>query len=431
MSLAYLSPLFDAIQLPAFEERTQVSPGLNPSARAAAIAALAHRFRAPILVVAPRQDSADALSAALAEMLPEAFGPEIWISPDPLPYEQLPHDPDLSSARISVLDRLTRAVDTGPFVVVSSIRAITSFVRSQESFSTDIIDLTVGNQMSDRALMERLVSAGYRREPLADIAGTVSQRGGIIDIVPPGRPDGVRVELFGDEIDSIRSYDPSTQRSTGRVDRVRILPPIEFHIPAGRDDRRIDHLLDFSAMRPEVQDEWSEILWRLDNGDVPDAIDLLAPSFESNRSTILDYLPEETIVVEIESGAITLEAEQLEMRAREVLDGLLAAGEIPGGLRRPFAHEDDIRSAFNRHRHWIVGSADAEVHGRIVRTRESFIEPPLYAGEIDVINSDIRRRLDQNWRIIIATDQAERVRDLLEERDPLPEGRTGSTGAIN
>ena len=428
MSLAYLSPLVDSIRLPDFVERTQISSGLSPSARAVAIAALAYRAHTPILVVAPRQDSADALSAALSEMLDDASGPESWISADPLPYEQLPHDPDLSSLRINVLDRLIQAKGEYPPVIVTSIRALMAFVRTPESFSDDVIDVSVGDRLSDRALMARLVLAGYRREPLADVAGTVSQRGGIIDVVPPGRRDGVRIELFGDEVDSIRAYDPGTQRSTGRIDNVRVLPPIEFHIPQDRDERRIDHLLDFSELRPEVQDEWSEILWRLDSGDVPDAVDLLAPSFESNRSTLLDYLPSETIIVEIEPEAIALEAEQLELRASEVLEGLLAAGEIPTGLRRPFAHEDEIRSAIARHRRWIVGSGEPGSHGGLVRTRESFVEPPLYAGEIDGIATDIRQRLAQRWRIIIATDQTERVRDLLEERDLFPRVARGKPG---
>ncbi len=417
LSLAYLTPLYDAIQLPAFEERIQISPDLSPSPRAVSIAALAMRLHTPLLIVTARQDSADALTATLQDLLPPQLQPQSWISPDPLPYEQLPHDPDLSSTRISVLDKLVRLGADEPFVIVSSMRALMSYIRSPDSFAADAIEISVGGRVDDRALVRRLVEAGYSREPLADLAGTISQRGGIIDIVPPGRNDGVRIELFGDEVESIRSYDPATQRSSSRIDSVRILPPVEFDIPVDRDARRLDAMLDFTALRPEVHDEWTEILERLDHGDVPDAIDLLAPSFASNRSTLLDYMPTDAVVAVVEPESIALESEQIEIRAAEVLEGLLAAGEIPVGLKRPLAEPQEIQAAIGRHRQWLIGNADPESHGRLVRTRESFVEPPFYAGDIDAIVQDIRLRLDQNWRIVIATDQAERVRDILEERD--------------
>lgn len=420
MTLAYLTPLYDAIHLPDFAERVQVSPGLSPAARAVSIAALAVRSQKPLLVVTARQDSADALGAALSELLPEGMQPQHWISPDPLPYEQLPHDPDLSSVRISVLDNLLAAGADQPFVVISSMRAVMSYIRSPASFSTEVFEVEVGGRIDDRRLIRRLVTAGYHREPLADLAGTVSQRGGIIDIVPPGRPDGIRIELFGDEVESIRSYDPATQRSSERLDRVRILPPIEFEIPTDPDDRRLDDRLNFENLRPEVHDEWIEILERLDSGDVPDAVDLLAPAFARNRSTLLDYMPKDAIVVEVEPESISIESEQIEIRAAEVLEGLLAAGEIPGGLDQPFASPDEIQTAINRHRNWVIGSSEPDHHGRLIRTRESFVEPPLYANDIDSIANDVRMRLDQSWRIVVATDQSERVRDILEERDLFP-----------
>ncbi|CAN5723193.1 transcription-repair coupling factor [soil metagenome] len=397
----------------------QISPGLNPSTRAVSIAALATRLHRPLLVVTARQDSADALGAALSELLPAESPPLTWISPDPLPYEQLPHDPDLSSTRIAVLDELVRAEPGQTLIVISSMRALMSYIRDRDSFTSDALEIVAGGRIDDRRFMRQLVASGYRREPVADVAGTVSQRGGIIDVVPPGRSDGIRIELFGDEVESVRRFDPASQRSTGVLDSVRILPPIEFDIPSEPEDRRMDHTLNFDHLRPEVHDEWIEILERLQSGDVPDAIDLLAPSFARNRSTLLDYAPADSIVVQVEPEMISIESEQLELRAAEVYGALLAAGEIPAGLERPFATPAELQEQVDRFRLWIVGSAEPETHGRIVRTRECFVEPPMYAGDIDTMASDIRQRLDHHWRVVIATDQTERVRDLLEERDLL------------
>lgn len=430
LSLAYLTPLYDTIQLPEFDDRVQVSLGLSPSPRAVSIAALATRCNHPLLVITARQDSADALGASLSELLPHNMQPMTWISPDPLPYEQLPHDPDLSSSRIAVLDRLVRDGPNQALVIISSMRALMAYVRDPGSLQAEAIEIRVGGRLDDLSLMRQLVRTGYRREPVADVAGTVSQRGGIIDVVPPGRADGIRIELFGDEVESVRSFDPASQRSTGKLDSIRILPPVEFDIPSERESRRLDELLDFEPLRPEVRDEWLEILERLDAGDVPDAIDLIAPAFPRNRSTLLDYMPAESIIVQVEPETIAIESEQLELRADEIYDGLMAAGEIPDGLPRPFAAPTELQEQFGKFRLWAIGSSGEELHGRLVRTRESFIEPPLYAGDIDSAANDIRHRLDQRWRVIIATEQAERVRDLLEEHDLYPRVARAAAGGL-
>ncbi len=431
MSLAYLAPMYDDIKLPDFKERLQISPGLSLAARPVAIAALAVRTQRPLLIVAGRQDSADRLRAALSSLLPNDQQPLAWASPDPLPYEQLPHDPDLSSARVSVLDRLLATTPRQP-VVVTTIRALVSYVRSVASFQRDVISIAIGDRISDRELMTRLVSAGYDIQPVSDIAGTASRRGGIIDIAPPGRSDGVRVELFGNEVESIRSFDPSTQRSTGRLEAARILPPIEYDIGQSDEIIELENSLDFSSLRPEVRDEWSELLGQLASGIIPDAVDLLAPAFSANSSTILDYFPRNMITVVIEPDTIAMEIEQIELQAEEVRQGLLSAGEIPDGLKQPFASTRDVQKQLEANDQWMLGSLEAHDNIQVIRTREAFVEPPLFAGDIDAIANDLRQRLSMAWRIVIATDQAERVRDLLEEHDLYPRiARSGSTGSLD
>ncbi|MEZ4571237.1 MAG: hypothetical protein R2849_13105 [Thermomicrobiales bacterium] len=165
----------------------------------------------------------------------------------------------------------------------------------------------------------------------------------------------------------IRSDNPEIDRQA--PDHVSILPPIEFDIPSEQEDRQLGGAIDLDPLRPEVRDEWIEILERLTAGDVPDAVDLLAPAFANNRSTLLDYMPEDSIIVQVEPETIAIESEQLELREEEVYDGLLAAGEIPEGLPRPFAAPDqELRDAFQRFRVWLIGNADPDSHGRIVRT---------------------------------------------------------------
>ncbi|RIK37010.1 MAG: transcription-repair coupling factor, partial [Chloroflexi bacterium] len=236
MTLTHLLPLLDAPDAAiARGERHIRTADLPSAARPAVIAAMAARLGVPILVVTARQETADMLGTALALFLPPASPPVPWSAPDPLPYEQLPHDAALSARRSAILGALVEQPGVSPLVIVATVRALMATVRRPASYRNDVIRVEVGQRRSDAALVRDLVAAGYRVEPLVDGPCTVSRRGGIIDVYTPGPDEGVRIEFFGDEIDSIRRFDPVTQRSIERVRAATLLPPLEFDLTA-RDD---------------------------------------------------------------------------------------------------------------------------------------------------------------------------------------------------
>jgi transcription-repair coupling factor (superfamily II helicase) len=419
MSLAYLGELFAQLALPAAEYGRWASPAVPSAARAAVLAAEHERGARPMVIVAARQDSADRLVAALAAFLPSASEPLIWSAPDPLPYEQLPHDADLSARRIATLDRLGRAADGCAPIVVTTVRGLISLVRSPTSLARFTIELRVGGRQDDRRLVEQLVQAGYRFEPVVESIGTLSRRGGIIDVFSPGMLDALRIEFFGDEIESIRRFDPVSQRSIERIDAARLLPPVEFDLSESAAGLEQLSRLDLSTLRPEVHDEWIELLERLRAGAIPEAVDLLAPAFPDNQASLLDYLPPDTLLVELDPDAIALEAEQIELRAEEVRRTLEDASELPADLPRPHCRWSEIESGLTEFARWRIGTADTDGWEQL-RTGRDFSEPPIYGGRIETLVEDTRERLHGGWRIVIASDQSERVRDLLADHGIYP-----------
>ncbi len=95
------------------------------------------------------------------------------------------------------------------------------------------MELKVGARISQSALLKELLDLGYA--PVLEVAGRgeFARRGGIVDVFPPSAELPVRIESFGDEVDSLRTFDPTDQRTTGKVDRVVLLPASEFLVPAG------------------------------------------------------------------------------------------------------------------------------------------------------------------------------------------------------
>src|SRR4029078_10693862 len=114
--------------------------------------------------------------------------------------------------------------------------AVSRTQRAQETLRDEPVALRVGARLAQSALLHELLELGYT--PVLEVAGRgeFARRGGIVDVFPPSAELPVRVESFGDEIDSLRAFDPTDQRTTGKVDRVVLLPASEFLVPAGGAD---------------------------------------------------------------------------------------------------------------------------------------------------------------------------------------------------
>jgi transcription-repair coupling factor (superfamily II helicase) len=425
LSLSHILDRFEHLTLPpgpsATDRQISWTSRLLTPARPAAIAAYVATHRRPVLIVTPRQEIADRIAGAIDTFLPGSGRVMMWTAPDPLPYEQMPHDPILSASRIEILGALRDPGLPEPAVIVTTVRGIAALIRSPESLGRDTVTVSVGRRMDMTTMQRSLVNAGYRLEPVANVPGTFSRRGGIIDIFTPGEVEGTRVEFFGDEIDSIRKFDPMTQRSTDKVRSAVLLPSLEFdlsNIVAGLT--RLGSL-DADRLRPEVRDEWQEMLQRLSEGATPDAIDLIATAFPDNHSTLLDYLPQDAMVVHIEPESLRLQAEQMALRADEVRQTLEQAAEIPIGFEQPFAVWSDLINSCHCFDCWKIGQDHLDIDAEHeVPTGRSLVEAPVYGGNIEVMLESVRRDLDAGWSVVFASEQSERLTDILTDGDIYP-----------
>ena len=436
MSLSHIVPLLDSISLPdgahPHSPASWYTPRLIVSARPAAIAALRSRHSRPLLIVTPRQETADRIAATLASYLPHDNPIMMWSAPDPLPYEQMPHDAMLSARRIEILGGLTAAPSLQPAVIVTTVRAITAYVRTPESFRRDSIAVKLGQRLDMAQLQRSLVTAGYAIEPVTSLPGTFSRRGGLIDVYSPGDVEGTRIEFFGDEIDSIRRFDPLTQRSSEKLKSVVLLPSLEFDLSGVESGLGRLSQLDASSLRPEVHDEWMEMLQRLGEGATPDAVDLIATAFPDNHSTLLDYLPSSSMIVQIDPVSLRLQSEQMTLRASEVKRTLEQAAEIPAGFDQPFAGWDEIESTSATFDCWLVGQSDTadEEAGNVVATGSSFADPPVYGGKVNDAIDSVANLTAEGWSVVFASEQSERLTDILTDAGIYPRVTKRGSSAI-
>jgi transcription-repair coupling factor (superfamily II helicase) len=218
----------------------------TPTAAALAIAERARQHAGLVLAVARDPQSALRLEADLRSLsrgLPVLHFPD-W---ETLPYDLFSPHPDIVSERVAALYRLP-ALSRG--VLVVPVSTLLQRVAPPEWIAGNVLDLKRGQVLDLDAEKRRLQAAGYRHVPQVNDPGDFSVRGALLDLFPTGAAEPYRIELFDDRIDSLRSFDPETQRSLHPVEAVSLLPAREFPLDAAGCRRAREALLERFDLDP-------------------------------------------------------------------------------------------------------------------------------------------------------------------------------------
>jgi len=191
--------------------------GVWGSACALVSAALAREAPGPVIVVSPQLDDLDAMVDDLGLFTPVT--PERFPAWETLPAEHVVHD-EVFGERVRLLKLLGGA--DPPKLVATCIQSLLQPVPDRESLAAHTRSLRPGMTVSMRELTEWLVAQGFQNTTAVELPGEFSLRGGILDIFAPDRFDPVRVEFFGDEIESLRRFEVATQRSLASLDAVAV-----------------------------------------------------------------------------------------------------------------------------------------------------------------------------------------------------------------
>jgi transcription-repair coupling factor (superfamily II helicase) len=242
-------------------------------------------FFGPILHVTRDDARMARLAEALAFVTPET---EVLRFPawDCLPYDRVSPNPVLVSERIATLARLLDPA-TGPRVVLTTVNALVQRVPPRSAFGGASLELRANGTVQPEGLARFLEASGYDRAGTVMEPGEYAMRGGIIDIFPAGEPDPVRLDLFGDTIESIRVFDPATQRSAERRQRLLLRPVSEVPLdPESISRFRSGWRETFG--QPAAEDP---IYLSVSEGRRHPGMEHWVPLFHERMETLLDYLP--------------------------------------------------------------------------------------------------------------------------------------------
>jgi len=399
--------------------------GLVGAARGALVRDLLAGPARSLLAVAADEDEADALQRDVA-FFAGADG-VLRIPADPvLPYDDLSPDRGLELERLGALARLHLA-PAGARVVVVSARGLARRLVPRAVFERGSDLVGKGVEIARDALSERLVLLGFARVPLVEDPGSFAVRGGIVDLWSPADAAPVRLEFFGDVIESCRRFDPQTQRSEDDVAEVLLCPAREaLSTPEGKEAAK-------AAVREAAErvnrptSRVREVLEAVDGGAAFFGMEALLPGFHpGGLGTVFDYLPPGTAAYVDDLAAVEEALGALEAELHREHEGALRREELalpPAAHFLPAAEallRLGARPTVSRHRLWL--GADEPI-------RFSLEETTGLRGEIEAAHGDegalapLTRRLEEWRRLGIATIVAsgsasatDRLRRLLEDR---------------
>lgn len=403
--------------------------GIGGSAGAFLQAGLFEESNGPVMVVTADVVRAEKVYENLLAFLPPRRvsllpARELFITAD-----FLTRSMEQRRQRLSLFEQLHRRENV---LFVAPFTALISRVLPPVEWRRLLIPLQLGGKVDREILLKKLIEIGYERVPLIEGPGQCSARGEIIDIFPPGRERPLRVELFGEIIDSIRFFDLGTQRSTERLEQAVILPAYELIIPESlfeQGERRIRRELEPALARLIRRGEEAAAAklktntgGHLNRLTVPGALDHLSSYFSyfyGAGASVFDYLPAESMVLLDEPADIFKKAAELRRELLSHYGSIYARGEMLPGADDPFWQIEDLLSSVP---HLLALTLFPSSTGSLQISREVALtgkSAPGYHGQWELLSADFDAWKRKGYRIAVVAATEERSRglkQLLEEQ---------------
>jgi transcription-repair coupling factor (superfamily II helicase) len=423
MALPFVRDLFaDVEKLPAFSRvtshlrantgRIRVS-GLNPSAKPLLIAEMQRAGGRPLIVLVRNNEAAEELwpvMQAYSELIAAARADEIVVLParDVLPFQSLSPHPEIQEQRAIALWKIATG---GAAIVIVPVAASVFKLSSAEYYSQLARMIRRGENIDTGPLIEHLNSVGYNSTDVVEMPGEYALRGGILDVYSPEMEKPVRIEFFGDEVESIRKFDPGTQRSSAPADEVALLPLTETPITEkllGAIHARL------SGKRVAGSEEIIEQAVRAGGVTVFPGWEFYAPVADAT-GTVFDLLPNAAVVRD-EPELIRRELEQVWGRIRDAHErsGI-------GNLVRP----EDLYLSPEEWEQKAGSLPGAEVEhlglarGDDTEAVEFHSQPsPRFHGSIPAMLEEVKKQVAENRRVLVAAPnngELERLVDFFSE----------------
>jgi transcription-repair coupling factor (superfamily II helicase) len=364
------------------------------SVRLAVVAAIHAKLNIPILLITDRTDHALTLADEMrlwSPDCPQYFYPE----PNPLFYENAPWGVTTRRDRLLALISLASQQIPGiqkeshSPIIITPTRAIMSRTLPRRDFIKSMRTIKVDQTIQPDDLVRTWVIIGYQAVNTVIAAGQFARRGGILDIWPMNSPNPIRLEFFGDEIDTLRYFNPGTQRTISEIKKLLIPPAREF-----LKDTSLD----------------------LEGEDGNELSEFHIPILHDKSTSILDYLPGEAIVVIDNWLAFQETINEVEEQSISLRRDSIEDGTLPDKFPIPYLTWDQIQDVLSEKQTLTLGPVfDDEVLEDHATLAGLFTPNQRFGGQLKLVLEHFKEIVNNNEGLVIVSRQLNRLKSLWEE----------------
>jgi len=412
--------------------------GLPRAARLPLVAALHGDLNRPVLLLTDRADHALALYDELSFWAPSA--PRYLFSePNPLFYEDAAWGSSTRRERLQTLTALSvyhlpfAEKPSTPPLIVASARAVMTRTLPRRDFLKASKRLSVGQTVTQDALLHQWTGIGYQSADTVLEAGQFSHRGGILDIWPPSAPAPIRLDFFGDEIDTLRSFDPATQRTLAKLESVLVTPAREFIVQRVDnlilENRKPDNSIGRDAENRASDSPGDNPLFSTLYSLPPEPSEFHIPLLHPSVSSLLDYLPEHTLILVDDLSLMESMVGEVEEQAVKFRQESIEEGILPPDFPVPYLTWPELTDNLYAHP-WLElghsteaplslgrGAGGSPTQRGEGKTLADIFQPgQRFGGRLKPFVEHLTELVKGQSPVIVVSRQSERLQELWEEQ---------------
>jgi transcription-repair coupling factor (superfamily II helicase) len=383
------------------------SIGLPRSARLPVLASLHADLNQPILLITDRADHALSLFDELGFWLPEARR-YLFAEPNPLFYEQAAWGVATRRERLQTLTALAayhlpfvKKPDTAP-IIVASARALMTRTLPRRDYLKACKKLSTGQSVNPETLLRIWAEIGYQRVDTVLEAGQFSHRGGLLDIWPMAESQPARLDFFGDEIETIRKFDPATQRTVDKLEFVLVTPAREYLVGT-----QIDR---YTGKQENVEPE----TWNME----PDTIsEFHIPVFHPFPASLFDYLPNKALIAVDDLSLVEGMMQEVEEQAVRYRNESIEEGTLAADFPVPYITWSELADALGDRPLVELGHSSEQLSVTSDSLSEQFGHIERFAGRLKPFEEYLAQLVEDGKQVVIVSRQRGRLEELWSQRD--------------
>ena len=335
-------------------------------------------------------------------------------------YDYLAQSKDNLYSRINTLNNIYKK---NAKVIVTTIEAVMQKIISKDALYKNVLKFKIGQTVNLEEIKEKLVSLGYERTEMADSKSQFSIRGGIVDISISER-QGVRIELWGDEIDSIRYYDTMSQRSNEKTEEITIYPAYEFVL-----DKKLDEVIEDVKEKEEETESLSNDITQIEEGNYLSKIDKYFDSFYEKQEIFLDYLSKDYIIFLDEIGKIKARSENILKDTNNLIKSMVEKKKrVPDSLKSLENYLEILDRIKTKQTIYLekqdIGFVDKQsMHAKRNGYSFSYREVNFFRSSMDLLFEEVQEAAGNKTVVILCANKenVSKMENLLKENVPLSE----------